>query len=84
MYWGLETPKDSPQGWDQHRAGSDSLADAVPWRRRRQTVHGDEKTNRAPNTTRYPDLVRRDFTAAAPNQLWVTDLKFVSTRAGLA
>ncbi len=31
-----------------------------------------------------PDLVRRDFTATAPNQLWVTDLTFVPTWAGVA
>jgi putative transposase len=30
------------------------------------------------------DLVRRDFTAAAPNALWVTDLTYVPTRAGFA
>src|SRR5690606_33819174 len=31
-----------------------------------------------------PDLVGRDFTAAAPNELWVTDLTFVPTWAGVA
>lgn len=30
---------------------------------------------------RQPDLVRRDFTATAPSQLWVTDLTFVRTWA---
>jgi putative transposase len=30
------------------------------------------------------DLVRRDFTAAAPNALWVTDLTYVPTWAGFA
>jgi putative transposase len=34
--------------------------------------------------TRHPDLVGRDFTATAPNQLWVTDLTFVLTWAGVA
>jgi putative transposase len=33
---------------------------------------------------RHPDLVQRQFTATAPNQLWVTDLTFVSTWAGVA
>ncbi|MCW2833254.1 MAG: family transposase, partial [Nocardioides sp.] len=33
---------------------------------------------------RHPDLVGRDFTATAPNQLWVTDLTFVPTWAGVA
>ena len=43
------------------------------------------KTTRPdPAATRHPDLVRRDFTATAPNQLWVTDLTFVPTWAGVA
>ena len=33
---------------------------------------------------RHPDLVRRNFTATAPNQLWVPDLTFVPTWAGVA
>jgi len=33
---------------------------------------------------RPPDLVKRDFTAQAPNQLWVTDLTYVPTWAGVA
>ena len=31
-----------------------------------------------------PDLVKRHFTATAPNQLWVTDLTYVPTWAGVA
>jgi len=37
-----------------------------------------------PGAPRHPDLVGRDFTATAPNQLWVTDLTFVPTWAGVA
>jgi putative transposase len=33
---------------------------------------------------RHPDLVQRKFTASGPNQLWVTDLTFVPTWAGVA
>ncbi len=33
---------------------------------------------------RPPDLVDRDFTADAPNRLWVTDLTYVSTWQGVA
>jgi transposase InsO family protein len=29
-----------------------------------------------------PDLVQRDFTAFAPNRLWVTDLTMISTGEG--
>ncbi|AZI58394.1 hypothetical protein EH165_09825 [Nakamurella antarctica] len=31
---------------------------------------------------RAPDLVKRKFTATAPNQLWVVDFTYVSTIAG--
>ena len=37
-----------------------------------------------PACPRHPDLVGRDFTAGAPNQLWVVDLTFVATWAGVA
>jgi putative transposase len=37
-----------------------------------------------PTAARHPDLVRRNFTATAPNALWVTDLTFVPTWAGVA
>jgi putative transposase len=33
---------------------------------------------------RAPDLVKRNFTASAPNQLWVTDLTYVATWSGFA
>ncbi|ABM16730.1 Integrase, catalytic region [Mycolicibacterium vanbaalenii PYR-1] len=42
-------------------------------------------TTRAdPAAPRHPDLVKRQFTATAPNQLWVTDLTFVPTWVGVA
>ncbi len=34
--------------------------------------------------SRPPDLVRRDFTAAAPNRLWVVDYTYVPTWSGMA
>lgn len=37
-----------------------------------------------PDALRAPDLVNRDFTAGAPNELWVTDLTYVPTRSGMA
>lgn len=37
-----------------------------------------------PASARHPDLVQRRFTATALNRLWVTDLTFVSTWAGVA
>ncbi|MEV0186259.1 DDE-type integrase/transposase/recombinase [Streptomyces sp. NPDC050625] len=39
-------------------------------------------TRRDPKATLAPDLVERDFTASAPNRLWVTDLTMISTGEG--
>jgi putative transposase len=36
-----------------------------------------------PAATRPADLVNRDFTAAAPNRLWVADLTYVATWQGM-
>lgn len=33
---------------------------------------------------KFPDLVKRNFTATHPNQLWVADITFVPTWAGFA
>ncbi|MEU9338728.1 IS3 family transposase [Streptomyces sp. NPDC048290] len=39
-------------------------------------------TRRDPKATLSPDLVQRDFTASAPNRLWVTDLTMIATGEG--
>lgn len=41
-------------------------------------------TRSDPVGVRHPDLVNRAFTAMAPNRLWVTDLTYVPTWAGVA
>ena len=41
-------------------------------------------TRSDPAAERAPDLVKRDFTAEAPNRLWVTDITYVATWAGTA
>ncbi|BBY57169.1 putative transposase for insertion sequence element IS986/IS6110 [Mycolicibacterium sarraceniae] len=46
-------------------------------------VNGSRPRSQMP-AARHPDLVKRKFTATAPNQLWVTDLTFVPTWAGVA
>ncbi|WP_188190471.1 IS3 family transposase [Nonomuraea sp. SYSU D8015] len=49
-------------------------------------VRGDHKrrtTLPEPASPRPADLVERDFTANAPNRLWVADLAYVHTWAGL-
>jgi putative transposase len=53
-------------------------------------IHGARRGKRVRTTRpdlaapRHPDLVARDFPAIAPNQLWVVDLTFVATWAGVA
>jgi putative transposase len=44
--------------------------------------NGVTTTRRDPDARPAPDLVDRDFTAAAPNQLWVADITFVPTANG--
>jgi putative transposase len=69
-----------------HDIGRDQVArlmraagiEGVRRRRRMRTTRSDD------SAVRHPDLVHRQFTAAAPNQLWVTDLTYVSTWAGIA
>ena len=37
-----------------------------------------------PSAARPPDLVNRDFTASAPNRLWIVDFTYVPTWSGMA
>lgn len=72
------------------RSGHDIGRDQVARLMRAEGIEGVRRTKRVRTTTpdpgmpRHPDLVGRDFTATAPNQLWVTDLTFVPTWAGVA
>ena len=43
---------------------------------------GKRPTTISDQTDQRPDLVKRDFTAPAPNRLWVADLTYVATWAG--
>jgi len=43
---------------------------------------GKRTTRRGDNAQVVPDLVKRDFRAEAANQLWVSDITYVSTWAG--
>lgn len=40
-------------------------------------------TRRAPMHHQIPDLVQRDFQASAPDELWVADITYINTRAGV-
>jgi putative transposase len=42
-----------------------------------------ETTKADPRAQRRPDLVQRDFSAAAPNRLWVADLSYLRCWVGL-
>jgi putative transposase len=43
---------------------------------------GIRTTIRRPEASAAPDLVRRDFTANAPDRLWVADITYIPTWAG--
>ena len=72
------------------RAGHDVGRDQVARHMRVAGIAGTRRGKRVrttkpdPAAARHPDLVGRDFTATAPNQLWVTDLTFVPTWADVA
>jgi putative transposase len=72
------------------RAGHDIGRDQTARLMRAAGITGVRRGKRVRTTkpdlaaSRHPDLVQRDFTATAPNQLWVTDLTFVPTWAGIA
>jgi putative transposase len=72
------------------RAGHDIGRDQVARLMRVAGIEGVRRGRRVRTTrpddsaARHPDRVGRDFTATAPNQLWVTDLTYVATWAGVA
>ena len=72
------------------RAGHDIGRDQTARLMRRMGIRGVSRSRRVRTTVadegagRPADLVERDFTAEAPNRLWVTDLTFVSTWQGVA
>lgn len=69
-----------------HEIGRDQVARLM----RELGIWGVKRSRRVrttrsdPSAARSPDLVERNFTAEAPNQLWVTDLTFVATWSGVA
>jgi putative transposase len=72
------------------RAGHDIGRDQVARLMRQAQIRGVKRgkrvitTRRNDQADRSPDLVKRDFSATAPNQLWVTDLTYVPTWSGVA
>jgi len=72
------------------RAGHDIGRDQVARLMRQAGIRGVKRgrrvitTRRDDSAPRSPDLVKRNFTASAPNRLWVTDLTYVPTWSGVA
>ena len=72
------------------RAGIDVGRDQVARLMRLAGIEGVRRRRRVRTTRpaegaqRPADLVERDFTAEAPNRLWVADLTYVATWAGVA
>lgn len=75
---------------DEVRQGEEhsAVSDRVVWRICRDnqwwSVFGKPKRGKSakPGTPSHDDLVRRDFTADAPNQLWLTDITEHRTAEG--
>jgi transposase InsO family protein len=72
------------------RSGIDIGRDQTARLMRKAGVQGALRSKRVRTTRRdrragrHPDLVKRQFTSDEPNRLWVTDLTFVATWAGVA
>ena len=72
------------------RAGIDVGRDQVARLMRLASIEGTHRRRRVRTTrpaegaVRPADLVQRDFTASRPNRLWVSDLTYVATWAGVA
>ena len=73
---------------DEVRLGDHDVSDRVVWRicrdNRWWSCFGKPKRSKGskPGTPAHDDLVRRDFTATAPNELWLTDITEHWTREG--
>lgn len=72
------------------RSGIDIGRDQTRRLMRKAGIQGAHRKKRVRTTRRdrsagrHPDLVNRQFVAGRPNELWVTDLTFVATWAGVA
>ena len=75
--------------WRQlHREGTTIGRDRVARLMRQAGLHGVRRgrkhftTRRDEKAARPPDLVERDFTARAPDRLWLSDITYVRTWSG--
>lgn len=73
---------------DEIRRQHPDVSDRVVWRicrdHRWWSVFGKKKSSKTskPGTPSHDDLVKRDFTATSPNQLWLSDITEHWTREG--
>ena len=72
---------------DEVRAAGHVVCDRTVWRICRDnswwSVFGKKKSKASkPGTPAHDDLVKRDFTAAGPDELWLTDITEHWTREG--
>jgi putative transposase len=71
------------------RKGLDVGRDQVARLMKREGIRGASRakkrftTHAGPSAVRAPDLVNRNFTASRPDQLWVCDFTYCSTRSGV-
>ena len=71
------------------RAGLDAGRDQVARLMRQMGIRGASRaikrftTKPDPTAVRAPDLVKRDFTASAPDRKWVADFTYCSTWSGI-
>jgi putative transposase len=76
--------------WQLGREGIGAGRDRVARLMRRLGIRGVHRARTTRTTVASPradspdDLVKRDFTAAAPNRLWVADLTYVAIASGFA
>ena len=70
---------DRGRGWNRKRVARLMRLGAIEGvHRRRRGKYG----KKAGSTATAPDLVNREFTAAAPNQLWVADITYLRSWEG--
>ena len=75
-------PAPSPVSSYHHHSWCGGLRDADPWPRGSSAAKKLRTIIPDPDRKRGGDLLNRDFTAASPSLVWVTDLTNVHTWAG--
>ena len=77
--WGAADSRGASSGWHPGRAQAGRAPDEGRRPARREPPPWISTTERERDARPAPDLVERNFNAAAPNQLWVADVTYVPT-----